>query len=74
MTSGCRVLLQMGEELLDDGSVMFQMRTGNNYTATLTARSGSFVVEQHECVLLRVVLCIIVTICSCIPSFVMRKS
>ena len=38
--AGAAYTLQLGEELLDDGTVKYEMRTGNNYTATLTSRGG----------------------------------
>ena len=41
-------VLEAGEELQSDGSVMVQMRTGNNYTHTVTTRAGAQVAEIHE--------------------------
>ena len=43
--------VQLGEELLPDGTVMFHMRTGNNYSSVFTTRNSStvdIVMEHHE--------------------------
>lgn len=46
--AGATWVLQAGEELEGDGSVMYRMRTGNNYTHTVTSRAGSAVATLHE--------------------------
>ena len=46
--AGAAWVVQAGEELQADGSVMSAMRTGNNYSHTVTARTGGGEATLHE--------------------------
>jgi hypothetical protein len=46
--AGLQLALQFGEELKADGTVLFTMRTGNNYSGVATTRAGAQVIETHE--------------------------
>lgn len=46
--AGVTWVVQAGEELQADGSVLYRMRTGNNYTHTVTSRAGGGGAALHE--------------------------
>ena len=46
--AGASLAIQLGEELQADGTVRFEMRTGNNYSGVVTTRAGAQVFETHE--------------------------